>query len=228
MMHCQRVARQLWGPSRWSTRFSLQLGCPIGVRACRGHSGDLSHCACAGHSVDLSHSVMDRAMSHSDGSFRLPASRIRGRLCRTNQASHTAFRGFGGPQGMMVCNMWMDHVARAVGVPLPSLQRLNLYAAEGDVTHFGQVLTHCRLPRCWEEVVAMASLEARRVEVDAFNATSRCAPPPPCPLPSNPVASCPFTPPYAPLRLCTPPYTPVHLTKANLSGSCIDSSGVPL
>lgn len=116
---------------------------------------------------------MDRAMSHSDGSFRLPASRIRGRLCRTNQASHTAFRGFGGPQGMMVCNLWMDHVAKAVGIPLPALQQMNLYRAEGDVTHFGQELSECRLPRCWEEVSAMAGIETQRAEVDAFNATSR-------------------------------------------------------
>lgn len=52
----------------------------------------------AGNSWDLSSAVMDRALMHADGVYKFPAQRVRGHMCRTNIASNTAFRGFGGPQ----------------------------------------------------------------------------------------------------------------------------------
>lgn len=52
----------------------------------------------AGNTLDLSHSVMDRALLHSDGAYKIPHVRAVGHICKTNTASNTAFRGFGGPQ----------------------------------------------------------------------------------------------------------------------------------
>ena len=129
----------------------------------------------AGNSVDLSHAIMDRLLLHSDCAFNIPAVRLRGRLCRTNQASNTAYRGFGGPQGMVVAGMWVDDVAQALGIPSSAVQLANLYR-EGDLTHYGQRLVHCRVRECWAEAMSMAGWDDRRAAVDAFNAGSRCAP----------------------------------------------------
>ncbi len=52
----------------------------------------------AGNSLDLSYSIMDRALLHCDVTYRIPAVRAQGHICKTNLPSHTAFRGFGGPQ----------------------------------------------------------------------------------------------------------------------------------
>ncbi len=59
---------------------------------------DLQFYSNGGHSHDLSYSVMDRCLLHSDGCYSCPNFRARGTVCKTNQSSHTAFRGFGGPQ----------------------------------------------------------------------------------------------------------------------------------
>jgi xanthine dehydrogenase/oxidase len=133
-----------------------------------------SMAAPAGNSVDLSHAIMDRAILHSDCAFKIPNLRITGRLCRTNQASNTAFRGFGGPQGMLIANVWMDHLARELSIPLHDLQARHLYT-EGAITHFGQTLEHNRLPACWEEVDKLSDWSRRRADVEAFNAQSKCA-----------------------------------------------------
>ena len=77
--------------------------------------------------MDLSHAVLDRAVLHCDGTYYIPNMRVYGRMCKTNISSNTAFRGFGGPQGMLIANMWMDHLAREVGKPLWQIQELNMY-----------------------------------------------------------------------------------------------------
>jgi xanthine dehydrogenase/oxidase len=122
----------------------------------------------AGNSVDLSHAIMDRAILHSDCGFNIPAVRITGKLCRTNQASNTAFRGFGGPQGMLIANTWMDALARKLGIPPETLQQRNLYT-EGAITHFGQKLVHSQLQKCFETVMESSEWTRRREEVHAYN-----------------------------------------------------------
>jgi len=69
----------------------------------------------AGNSLDLSGSVLERAMFHSDNVYRIPNMRVRGRVCFSNLSSNTAFRGFGGPQGMLIVENWIDRIASAVG-----------------------------------------------------------------------------------------------------------------
>lgn len=68
-----------------------------------------------GSSLDLSGSVLERAMFHSDNVYRIPDMRVRGRVCFSNLSSNTAFRGFGGPQGMLIVESWIDRIASEVG-----------------------------------------------------------------------------------------------------------------
>lgn len=64
-----------------------------------------------GNSLDLSLAILERAMFHSDNVYEIPNMRILGRVCFTNFPSHTAFRGFGGPQGMLITENWIQRIA---------------------------------------------------------------------------------------------------------------------
>ncbi len=74
-------------------------------------SFDLKMVSNAGHSYDLSRAVMERAMTHCDNVYMFPHLKVNGRLAKTNMASNTAFRGFGGPQGMMITELMISEVA---------------------------------------------------------------------------------------------------------------------
>ncbi|GIL49662.1 hypothetical protein Vafri_5944 [Volvox africanus] len=126
----------------------------------------------AGNSHDLSHSIMDRALLHSDCVYKVPNMRVRGHMCRTNQASNTAFRGFGGPQGLMFAEMWIEQIAKTLGKPDVEIRTLNMYD-EGDVTHFGQVLEHCRARACWQTALSSSSFSERQTQVAEFNKANR-------------------------------------------------------
>ena len=126
----------------------------------------------AGHTMDLSFSVMERAMFHSDGSYKVPNLRARGHCCKTNLPSNTAFRGFGGPQGLMVAESWIEKIAMKLCLSTEEVRRRNLYK-EGELTHFNQKLVNCTLSRCWDECSKMAGFNQLRAEVDQFNANNR-------------------------------------------------------
>src|SRR5206468_7739503 len=94
-----------------------------------------------GYSADLSGSINDRAMFHSDNCYYLENVSILSFRCRTNTVSNTAFRGFGGPQGMMVIEAVIDHIARDLGLDPLDVRRVNLYGIdERNVTPYGQAL----------------------------------------------------------------------------------------
>ena len=122
----------------------------------------------AGWTFDLSSAVMQRAMFHSDNSYRIGAMRVVGHLCKTHKTSQTAFRGFGGPQGMVVVEDALDRVARALGRPPHEIRERNLYR-EGNVTHYGQRIRESRLEQVWDGVKQDASFEVRWGEVDTWN-----------------------------------------------------------
>ena len=65
----------------------------------------------AGNSLDLSLPILERAMFHSDNVYEIPNVRIVGRVCFTNIPSNTAFRGFGGPQGLIIVENWIQRIA---------------------------------------------------------------------------------------------------------------------
>jgi xanthine dehydrogenase large subunit len=106
-----------------------------------------------------------------DNAYHLPHASIRGRVARTNKTSQTAFRGFGGPQGMLVIEDILGRCAPLLGLDPVELRRRNLYTA-GQSTPYGQEVRHPeRLVRAWDAVESGADLDSRRAEVAAFNAS---------------------------------------------------------
>ncbi|KAJ1982432.1 hypothetical protein H4R34_001725 [Dimargaris verticillata] len=125
-----------------------------------------------GHSQDLSVSVMERAITHVDNVYYIPHFRAIGRVCRTNIHSNTAFRGFGGPQGMFMTESWIREVADRLQMPVETLQTLNFYQ-QGQTTPYNQPLTDWHFKATWDQVWHSAQYQARRQAIDAFNRTSR-------------------------------------------------------
>ncbi len=131
----------------------------------------------AGHSVDLSEGVVDRAQFHVDNCYFAPDVRVTGHTVATNTVSNTAFRGFGGPQGMLVAESVIEAIARHRGLDPLEVRRRNRYsppeAGDGrDTTHYGQQVTDNIIAEVMDEVAVTADYEARRAEIAAFNATS--------------------------------------------------------
>uniref|UniRef100_A0A2D4HXB2 Xanthine dehydrogenase/oxidase n=4 Tax=Micrurus TaxID=8634 RepID=A0A2D4HXB2_MICLE len=133
---------------------------------------DVSYYSNGGNSVDLSHGVMDRAVLHMDNSYNIPNIRGIGVVCKTNLASNTAFRGFGGPQGMMVAECWISDIALKCGLPAEKVRKINMYS-EGDITHFNQKLEDFTLKRCWEECLTKSKYHSRRTNIEKFNQQNR-------------------------------------------------------
>jgi xanthine dehydrogenase molybdopterin binding subunit len=125
-----------------------------------------------GWSLDLSQPVLDRALFHLDNAYYLPAVRFTGRIAKTNVASNTAFRGFGGPQGMLVIEEIIDRVARALGLPPEVVRERNLYSGAGETntTHYGAEIGDNRLQKMWFMVQAQAKFAERRAAIAQWNA----------------------------------------------------------
>ncbi|KRE62869.1 xanthine dehydrogenase molybdopterin binding subunit [Nostocoides sp. Soil756] len=124
-----------------------------------------------GWSLDLSEPVMTRALCHVDNAYWIPAVRVNGRIARTHKTSQTAFRGFGGPQGMLVIEDVLGRCAPRLGLDPAELRRRNFYR-EGQATPYGQVVRHPdRAVTCWEQVLETGEVARRLEEVARFNAT---------------------------------------------------------
>uniref|UniRef100_A0A3Q2Q718 Xanthine dehydrogenase n=1 Tax=Fundulus heteroclitus TaxID=8078 RepID=A0A3Q2Q718_FUNHE len=134
---------------------------------------DVTFYSNAGNSMDLSQ-IMERALFHMENSYSIPNVHGQGFICRTNLPSNTAFRGFGGPQGLMVAEAWITDVAHCLGLCLFILQvrRLNLYL-EGESTPYNQILHGVTLDRCWDECLSRSEYERRRAAADLFNRQNR-------------------------------------------------------
>lgn len=125
-----------------------------------------------GWSQDLSAAVCDRALSHSDGVYMIPNVHVRGRIAKTNTVSNTAFRGFGGPQGMFIAESYMSEVADHLGIPAEKFREINMYKP-GEITHFNQELKDWFVPLMYKQVQEESDYARRREEVDEFNRTHR-------------------------------------------------------
>lgn len=125
----------------------------------------------AGWSLDLSRAVTDRAVFHLDNAYYIPNAEFRGHVAKTNLASNTAFRGFGGPQGMLVIEEIIDRVARQTGLKPEIVRRINLYHGRGETntTHYGQEIEDNRIERVWNELLASSEFAARREELAKWN-----------------------------------------------------------
>jgi xanthine dehydrogenase/oxidase len=126
----------------------------------------------AGWSQDLSAAVCDRALSHIDGCYLIPNVHVRGRLCRTNTMSNTAFRGFGGPQGIFISESYMEEIADRLDIPVEKLREINLYKPNEE-THFNQSLKDWHVPIMYKQVLEETNYVERREEVTKFNASHK-------------------------------------------------------
>jgi xanthine dehydrogenase large subunit len=132
---------------------------------------DMTLAGGCGMSADLSDAIVDRAMFHSDNAYFLPAAKITGRRVKTHTVSNTAFRGFGGPQGMVAIENIIDNIARVVGRDPLDVRKLNFYSAEQgrDTTHYGQKLEQHIIAPLVERLEKTADYWQRRQDISVFN-----------------------------------------------------------
>jgi xanthine dehydrogenase large subunit len=134
---------------------------------------DLMLAARCGYSADLSGPVNDRAMTHADNCYFLENVAITSHRLKTHTQSATAFRGFGGPQGMMAIEHVLDEVARALGLDPLAVRRRNFYGrGERDVTHYGQRVEDNIISELVAELARDAQYAQRREALVAWNAAS--------------------------------------------------------
>jgi xanthine dehydrogenase large subunit len=128
-----------------------------------------------GCAFDLSLAVMERSMLHAENAYYIPDIIIRGTVCRTNLPSNTAFRGFGGPQGIAAIEAVIEDVATRLGLDPLDVRRRNLYGGTGrDITPYGQVLPGVNtLPEVVDGLAGSSEYRRRREAVRAFNTSSR-------------------------------------------------------
>ncbi|MEC7852672.1 MAG: xanthine dehydrogenase molybdopterin binding subunit [Pseudomonadota bacterium] len=128
-----------------------------------------------GMSWDLSEAIAARAMCHADNAYHIPHVRVVSHRCRTNTQSNTAFRGFGGPQGMIGIERVIDQVAHHLGLDPLVVRQRNFYAhkfaaaAAKGRTPYGQTVEDCILQDIVPKLADSADYAARRAEIDGFN-----------------------------------------------------------
>lgn len=134
---------------------------------------DLLLAANGGHVADHTPAVLTRALCHSDNCYWLPALRFRGLPCKTNTVSNTAFRGYGGPQGMFAIETIIDTIARHLRLPLEEVRRRNFYGHGRDnVTPYGMTVEDNIIETVIDEFDRSVDLKEWRESVVAFNAAS--------------------------------------------------------
>jgi xanthine dehydrogenase large subunit len=126
-----------------------------------------------GYSADLSMAINDRAMFHSDNAYALQAAEIVSHRFRTHTVSNTAFRGFGGPQGMLGIERAMDAIALALNEDPLDIRKRNLYGVSGDQTPYGQAVEASPALALVGRLEATSRYRARRAAVLAWNAENR-------------------------------------------------------
>jgi len=135
---------------------------------------DFEFAARCGISADLSGPVNDRAMFHCDNAYYLANVRIVSHRCKTNTVSNTAFRGFGGPQGMFAIEYVIEDIARALGKDPLEIRRRNFYGQdERNVTHYQQPVDDNIIDEIFTKLVADSDYEKRRAEIRKFNADAK-------------------------------------------------------
>ncbi|WPP46604.1 xanthine dehydrogenase molybdopterin binding subunit [Pseudomonas sp. AN-1] len=139
----------------------------------RLHGVRIELAADCGYSPDLSSAIVDRAMFHADNAYYLGDAQVTGHRCRTNHASNTAFRGFGGPQGMLVIEEIIERIARQLGLDPLAVRKRNYYDTDSrNVTHYHQTVEHNVLHEMTAELEASCEYARRRAEIRAFNERS--------------------------------------------------------
>ncbi len=123
-----------------------------------------------GNSPDLSDAIVDRAMFHCDNAYYLDTVCIEGLRCKSNTASNTAFRGFGGPQGMMSIEAAIDQIAYALNKDPLEVRKNNFYEqAPRNVTPYHQIVDAFNIPKIIEQLEASSDYAMRRQATRDFN-----------------------------------------------------------
>lgn len=125
-----------------------------------------------GATLDLSPGINDRAMFHADNTYYLPHVEIVSERLRTHTVSNTAFRGFGGPQGMMAIERVIDAVAAHLGIDPLAVRLANLYGPGRDVTPYGMTVADNIAPELIARLRETSDYDARAAAIEAFNAAS--------------------------------------------------------
>ncbi len=126
-----------------------------------------------GHSPDLSDAIVDRAMFHCDNAYYLPAATIDGLRCKTHTVSNTAFRGFGGPQGMFAMEAVIDEIAFYLKLDPLVVRRRNFYnTTDKNITPYHQKIRHFNVPEIVRQLEEQADYKGRRKSISEFNAAS--------------------------------------------------------
>lgn len=140
-----------------------------GVLACV----DVNFAARCGYSADLSLGVNDRTMFHADNSYFYPAYKIHSERVKTNTVSNTAFRGFGGPQGMVFAERMMDQIAIELNEDPLEIRRRNFYRKGKSTTPYGMKVTDNIINEVVDELERTSKYQKRRKEIAKFNAENR-------------------------------------------------------
>lgn len=123
-----------------------------------------------GCATDLTFAILERAMLHADNSYFVPHVHITGRAYKTNLPSNTAYRGFGGPQGMATIETIIDRIARYLKLDSADVRQLNFYGIdENNITHYGQEVELNRLQVLYDKLMVSSDYRNRRKEIDEFN-----------------------------------------------------------
>ncbi|MGE5399009.1 MAG: molybdopterin cofactor-binding domain-containing protein, partial [Ignavibacteriales bacterium] len=122
----------------------------------------------AGAAADLSPAILDRTLFHCANSYFIPDLKATGYSCRTNLPPNTAFRGFGGPQGMFAIEAAIYKAAEKMGVDASEIQKKNLLD-EGDFFHYGQKAENCFARRSWTDASKLFNVQSVREEIRNFN-----------------------------------------------------------
>ncbi len=124
-----------------------------------------------GAAADLSPAILERTLFHGTNSYFVPNVRMTAHSCRTNIAPNTAFRGFGGPQGMFVIEAAIHHASRALGVDPAEIQRKNMLK-NGVEFPYGQIVEDCEAVPCWDQAVDQYQLSHLQSEIATYNSTN--------------------------------------------------------
>lgn len=122
----------------------------------------------AGAAADLSPAILGRSLFHSTNSYFIPNTKVTAYSCKTNLPPNTAFRGFGGPQGMFVIESALAHAAQELKIPTYKLQHKNLLH-DGDELPYGQKIADGILPQIWRNLVKKHDLQSIENQIDSFN-----------------------------------------------------------
>jgi xanthine dehydrogenase large subunit len=126
----------------------------------------------SGNVADLSAGVVARALCHGNNAYYIPNVIFRGWPCKTNTVSNTAFRGFGGPQGMLAIETAMEHIARDLGKTVEDVRAVNwMGTTDRNVMPYGQTVTENIMPEIAERLAQEIDLDGRKKAIDAFNAS---------------------------------------------------------